>query len=53
MSKDLIREIVAPEPHSMGTKVGKAWEHFPRWLRILLVLVLISAGILAAVFVKD
>jgi len=45
-------EIVPPEPHSTGTGLQKAWTHAPRWLRVVLLLALATAGILILIFVK-
>ena len=51
MSKPLVNRIVHPEPHS---SVGRnAWKYFPRWVQILLLLVLVTAGILILIFVKN
>jgi hypothetical protein len=51
MSKPLDNGIVHPEPQS---SVGRnAWKYFPRWRQILLLLVLVTAGILILIFVKN
>jgi hypothetical protein len=51
MSKPLDNGIVHPEPQS---SVGrKAWKCFPRWVQILLLLVLVTAGILILIVVKN
>ena len=53
MSNSPVHEIVSPEPHSRGLLgFEEAWKHMPRWLRIVLLLVFIVGGILAAIFIK-
>lgn len=45
-------QIVPPEPHSTGPDVPRAWYSMPSWLQIILLLGIIVAGILVAVFIK-
>jgi hypothetical protein len=52
MSSSPVREIVPPEPHSMGPDFRKAWNYMPRWLQIFVLLAFIAVGILVAVFIK-
>jgi hypothetical protein len=39
-------EIVHPEPHSTGNP-GDGWKYVPRWLQIILWIIVIAAIILA------
>jgi hypothetical protein len=41
----MTHEIVNPEPHSK-LRFGAGWEHFPRWLRIVVSAIAIAAVIL-------
>jgi len=41
------REIVPPEPQSTPPNLVKAWEHVPRWARIVLCILIVAAAILA------
>jgi hypothetical protein len=50
--KMAIKEIVPPEPHSTGNNLPDAWRFMPRWLRVVLLFVLVVTGVLILVFVK-
>jgi hypothetical protein len=44
--------IVPPELLASGTDPKKLWDHRPRWLRALLLLVFVAAGILILIFMN-
>lgn len=46
-------EIVEPEPHSRGSDPGKMWSHIPRWLRLVLTVVLVATVILVFIVFKQ
>jgi hypothetical protein len=50
MSTSPAHGIVPPEPHSTGADFRKTWNYLPRWLRVILLLAFIVAGILVAIF---
>lgn len=45
-------KIVPPEPHSSGFDLRRSWIYGPRWLRVLLLLIFLAAGVLLLTFVK-
>jgi hypothetical protein len=47
------QEIVPPEPHSMGGYPHAAWNYLPRWLRVVLFLVLVAVAIFVVTFFKS
>jgi hypothetical protein len=46
------RQIVPPEPHSTGPDFGRARYYVPRWLQIIVLVGIIVAGIVVAIFIK-
>lgn len=46
-------EIVPPKPHSAGIDVRKASTFIPLWLRMVLLLLFVAAGVLILIFVKE
>jgi hypothetical protein len=47
----MTHEIIAPEPHSRGNWAA-GWEHIPRWLRVVLTVIAITATFLIAYFTR-
>lgn len=47
----MTEEIVDPEPHS-PRNLGNGWEHIPRWERLVLYAIAVSASLLLAYFAR-
>ena len=46
-------KIVPPEPHSVELDLRKASSYVPRWLQVVLFLILAAVVVLIVIFVKE